>query len=89
MSAYNVVIVGKDINGALTAVEVDMYAMLDAIPTKCPALTHLMKKAAYTGVRGHKGEEEDLQNIVDSALRAQDLAEGRKLREQFLNMSKE
>lgn len=48
-------------------VEVDVYRVLDAFNVNNPQLSHLIKKALCTGVRGHKDFGEDLQDIVDSA----------------------
>ena len=38
-----------------------------------PALQHLIKKALQAGGRGHKSREQDLQDIIDSAIRAKEL----------------
>lgn len=54
---------------------VDVYDVLKAFRVTCPALQHLIKKALAVGERGHKTEHEDLDDIVDSALRAQELAQ--------------
>lgn len=54
---------------------VDVYDVLQAFNVANPALQHLVKKALAVGQRGHKDAAEDLQDIVDSALRAQELAE--------------
>lgn len=55
---------------------VDVYDVLQAFAVTNPALQHLVKKALAVGQRGHKDAAEDLQDIVDSARRAQEL--GRK-----------
>ena len=52
---------------------VDVYSVLKAFEVKCPALQHLIKKALCAGLRGHKGIETDLQDIIDSAIRAKEL----------------
>lgn len=52
---------------------VDVYDVLQAFNVTNPALQHLVKKALAVGQRGHKDAAEDLQDIVDSALRAQEL----------------
>ena len=54
---------------------VDVYDVLHAFAVTNPALQHLVKKALAVGKRGHKDAAEDLQDIVDSAKRAQELAE--------------
>ena len=57
--------------------EVDVYDVLEAFNVTCPALQHLIKKALCVGIRGHKDESQDLQDILDSANRAIDLAADR------------
>ena len=52
---------------------VDVYDVLQAFAVTNPALQHLVKKALAVGQRGHKDAAEDLQDIVDSAKRAQEL----------------
>lgn len=53
--------------------EVDVYDVLKAFEVTCPALQHLIKKALCVGIRGHKDEAQDLQDIIDSAQRAMEL----------------
>jgi len=57
--------------------EVDVYDVLEAFNVTCPALQHLIKKALCVGIRGHKDESQDLQDILDSANRAISLAADR------------
>ncbi len=52
---------------------VDVYDVLKAFGVVNPALQHLVKKALAVGQRGHKDVAEDLQDIIDSAVRAQEL----------------
>ena len=52
---------------------VDVYDVLSAFNVTCPALQHLIKKALCVGIRGHKDEAQDLQDIIDSANRAMEL----------------
>lgn len=52
---------------------VDVYDVLKAWDVRNPALQHLIKKALAVGQRGHKDAAEDLQDIVDSAVRALEL----------------
>lgn len=52
---------------------VDVYDVLKAFEVTCPALQHLIKKALCVGIRGHKNEAQDLQDIIDSAQRAMEL----------------
>lgn len=54
---------GKDI-------PVDVYRVIDAFNVEDPALQHLIKKALCAGLRGHKDQEQDLRDIVDSAQEA-------------------
>lgn len=55
------------------SVVVDVYSVLKAFEVTNPALQHLIKKALCVGIRGHKNEAQDLQDIIDSALRAKEL----------------
>lgn len=55
---------------------VDVYDVLLAFDVRNPALQHLIKKALCAGLRGHKTTETDLQDIIDSALRAKELHRG-------------
>jgi hypothetical protein len=66
--------------------EVDVYDVLEAFNVTCPALQHLIKKALCVGIRGHKDESQDLQDILDSANRAIDLAADRADGEMMKNM---
>lgn len=52
---------------------VDVYDVLMAWNVTNPALQHLIKKALQAGRRGHKSREQDLQDIIDSAIRAKEL----------------
>ena len=52
---------------------VDVYDVLMAWNVTNPALQHLIKKALQPGDRGHKSRERDLQDIIDSAIRAKEL----------------
>lgn len=55
---------------------VDVYDVLKAFAVTDPALQHLIKKALCAGLRGHKSRQTDLQDIIDSALRAKELDGG-------------
>jgi hypothetical protein len=55
-------------------VYIDMYDVLKAFRVTCPALQHLIKKALAAGERGHKSKLQDLDDIIDSAIRARELA---------------
>ena len=54
-------------------VQVDVYDVLQAFDVTNPALQHLIKKALCVGIRGHKTKPQDLQDIIDSAIRAKEL----------------
>ena len=54
-------------------VSVDVYDVLQAWCVSNPALQHLIKKALQCGHRGHKDNAQDLQDIIDSAIRAKEL----------------
>lgn len=54
-------------------VSVDVYDILQAWGVSNPALQHLIKKALQCGQRGHKDNAQDLQDIIDSAIRAKEL----------------
>lgn len=55
------------------SVSVDVYDVLQAWGVSNPALQHLIKKALQCGQRGHKDNAQDLQDIIDSAIRAKEL----------------
>lgn len=59
----------KQIHG----VSVDVYDVLMAWEVVNPALQHLIKKSLQCGQRGHKDKQQDLQDIIDSAIRAKEL----------------
>lgn len=52
---------------------VDVYDVLSAWRVSNPALQHLIKKALQPGLRGHKTLNQDMQDIIDSAIRAQQI----------------
>lgn len=52
---------------------VDVYDVLHAFNVTNPALQHLVKKALAAGQRGHKDRATDLDEIVQSAIRAREL----------------
>lgn len=54
-------------------VQVDVYDVLQSFDVTNPALQHLIKKALCVGIRGHKTKQQDLQDIIDSAIRAKEL----------------
>lgn len=52
---------------------VDVYDVLQAWKVENPALQHLIKKALQPGARGHKSRDQDMADIVASAVRAKEL----------------
>jgi hypothetical protein len=74
MSKYD-----RKIRGKYTDYEiiVDVYDVLEAFDVRNSALQHLIKKALCVGIRGHKDKSEDLQDIIDSAIRAKELEDGK------------
>ena len=61
-----------DINGN-KSITVDVYSVLAAFEVTNPALQHLIKKALCAGLRGHKNELTDMNDIIESAYRAKDM----------------
>lgn len=76
LTKYQKRIRGKDQNGNVVSVVVDVYDVLTAWEVQNPALQHLIKKALQPGERGHKSLEDDLKDIIASAQRALELAKG-------------
>lgn len=70
MSKYDREIIGRDSEGNLRVITVDVYRVLSAFAVTDPALQHLIKKALCAGLRGHKDTEQDLQDIIDSGHKA-------------------
>jgi hypothetical protein len=56
-----------------SGVWIDVYDVLRAFAVTDPCLQHLLKKALAVGQRGHKDAAEDYKDIVDSAVRAQEM----------------
>jgi len=70
MSKYDRKIIGRDSEGNLRAITVDVYRVLSAFEVTDPALQHLIKKALCAGLRWHKDTGQDLFDICMSADRA-------------------
>lgn len=70
MSKYDREIIGRDSEGNLRVITVDVYRVLIAFEVTDPALQHLIKKALCAGLRGHKEKDQDLYDIIDSARKA-------------------
>lgn len=54
-------------------IKVDVYDVLKAFPTGCPAIDHAVKKLLCAGMRGHKDRRQDLQEAMTSIRRAIEL----------------
>lgn len=59
---YHREIIGLD--GVKTTV--DVYRVLDAFKTNCPATDHAIKKMLCAGLRGHKDKITDYKNAIES-----------------------
>lgn len=53
--------------------EIDVYMVLKLFNVTDPCLQHIAKKALCAGRRGHKDFKKDLQDILDTAVRAVDI----------------
>lgn len=73
----------KSFNG----IELDVYDVIDIWQVNNPALQHLIKKALQAGDRGHKDLLTDMQDIIDSAIRAKQIAERHLEKEKRLFLS--
>lgn len=60
--------------------KIDVYRVLELYEVNDPVLAHVAKKALVTGGRGHKSLEKDVQDMIDSLLRWQEMR-----REESLN----
>lgn len=77
LTKYQRLIRGKDIDGHVASIVVDVYDVLTAWETTNPALQHLIKKALQPGERGHKSLVEDLKDIIASAQRALEIEQSK------------
>lgn len=55
------------------SINCDIYDLIKALNITNPALQHLFKKVGFAGMRGHKDKATDMQDIIDSAVRAKEL----------------
>ena len=55
------------------SIDCDIYDLIKALGITNPALQHLFKKVGFAGKRGHKDKMTDMQDIIDSAVRAKEL----------------
>ena len=53
--------------------KIDVYRIIDIFEITDPAAQHILKKCIATGKRGHKDEQRDWQDILDSAQRRLDM----------------
>ena len=65
---------GSKYDVKINGTKADVYDVLQAFNVINPALQHLIKKALKVGQRGHKDEMTDYQDIIDSSIRAKQLA---------------
>lgn len=79
LTKYQKLIRGKDIDGRVASVVVDVYDVLTAWEVQNPALQHLIKKALQPGARGHKDLVSDLKDIIASAQRALELEQAKEV----------
>lgn len=79
LTKYQRLIRGKDIDGHVASIVVDVYDVLTAWETTNPALQHLIKKALQPGERGHKNLVEDLKDIIASAQRALEIEQSKEV----------
>jgi hypothetical protein len=55
------------------SIDVDIYNVLDAYKTGCPAIDHATKKLLCAGIRGSKSRMQDLREARDSIMRAMEM----------------
>lgn len=77
LTKYQRLIRGKDIDGHVASVVVDVYDVLTAWEVQNQALGHMIKKALQPGERGHKSLEDDLKDIIASAQRALEIEQSK------------
>jgi hypothetical protein len=52
---------------------IDVYRVIDLFKIKHPCLQHAVKKLLVSGGRGHKDEDRDIQDVIDSCVRWQEM----------------
>lgn len=55
------------------SIDVDIYNVLDAYKSGCPAIDHAVKKLLCAGIRGSKSRMQDLRESRDSIMRAMEM----------------
>lgn len=63
----------REINGTT----IDVYDILKAFDVRCPARQHAIKKILCAGLRGTKGEAQDLEEAITALDRAAELERAR------------
>lgn len=52
---------------------IDVYRIIELFEVTCPAAQHILKKALAAGKRGAKDQSRDMQDIIDTATRWQEM----------------
>jgi hypothetical protein len=52
---------------------IDIYRVLQIYEVTDPCIQHAVKKLLCTGIRGYKGKNEDIQDVIDSLKRWQEM----------------
>jgi hypothetical protein len=52
---------------------IDVYRIIELYEVTCPAAQHILKKALAAGKRGAKDQARDMQDIIDTATRWQEM----------------
>jgi hypothetical protein len=52
---------------------IDVYRVIDLFKIGHPCLQHAVKKLLVSGGRGHKDEDRDIQDVIDSCVRWQEM----------------
>lgn len=71
---YNRIIKGTDADAG-KSITVDVYSILDAFKTGCPALDHAIKKLLAHGSRGVKSSKQDKEEAIEAIRRSIELGE--------------
>lgn len=60
---------------------IDVYRVLDLFNVTDPCLSHAVKKLLVAGGRGHKDISRDVQDVIDSCVRWQEMQQEDKIKE--------
>ena len=77
MNKYSREIKRIRIRGEVIPVFVDVYEVLTAFKTECPAMDHAAKKVLCAGSRGTKDSLQDKQEAIDSIVRSMEMEKER------------